>query len=309
MITSFFRKSTPLNYLIVLLIVFFSFFLYQSAHVTAGFTWELGLEKTILFVLIIASAFLTNFIIKKNGLSKDSTYAVFFYASFLLFFPTVLDNKTILAANFFVLLALRRLMSLHSPKSHKEKIFDASLWIFVAALFHFWSILFILVVFSSLFFNIARDYRNWVLPFIAFFTIVIIFVSVTLLFQTQWIAYLLESAYVDYKINYFKNSYQNIALSLFVPIALFFLFSLLVSLSNRPLVLMSSFKKIIMTFVIGVVIFIISPNKSSDLLLFTFAPLAMMANSYIEIIDNKWQKEIVFYSILICGLFAFFTQL
>jgi hypothetical protein len=72
---------------------------------------------------------------------------------------------------------------------------------------------------------------------------------------------------------------------------------------------MSSFKKIIMTFVIGVVIFIISPNKSSDLLLFTFAPLAMMANSYIEIIDNKWQKEIVFYSILICGLFAFFTQL
>jgi hypothetical protein len=309
MITSFFRKSTPLNYLIVLLIVFFSFFLYQSAHVTAGFTWELGLEKTILFVLIIASAFLTNFIIKKNGLSKDSTYAVFFYASFLLFFPTVLDNKTILAANFFVLLALRRLMSLHSPKSHKEKIFDASLWIFVAALFHFWSILFILVVFSSLFFNIARDYRNWVLPFIAFFSTVTIFISVSLLFQTHWMDYLLESTLVNYKIDYFKNNYQNIALSLFVPIALFFLFTLLTTLSSRPLVLLSSFKKIILAFIIGVVIFIISPNKSSDLLLFTFAPLAMMANSYIEIIDNKWQKEIVFYSILICGLFAFFTQL
>ena len=309
MITSFFRKSTPLNYLIVLVAVFLFFFLYQSACLTTGFTWEIGVEKSILFVLIVASLFITNFITKKNGLSKDSTYTVLFYSFFLLFFPTVLNDKMILTANFFVLLALRRLISLHSPKSQKEKIFDASLWIFVAALFHFWSILFVVLVFSSLFFNIARDYRNWVLPFIAFFTVVIVFVSFALLLQTHWIDYLLESTLVNYKIDYFKNNYQNIALSLFVPAALFFLFTLLTTLSSRPLVLLSSFKKIILAFVIGVVVYIVSPNKSNDLLLFTFAPLAMMANSYIEIIDNKWQKEIVFYSVMACGLFAFFTQL
>jgi hypothetical protein len=45
------------------------------------------------------------------------------------------------------LLALRRLISLQSMKASKEKIFDASLWVFIASLFHFWSILFIVLIF------------------------------------------------------------------------------------------------------------------------------------------------------------------
>jgi hypothetical protein len=71
----------------------------------------------------------------------------------------------------------------------------------------------------------------------------------------------------------------------------------------------SSYKKIISAFFIGVVIFVISPNKSNDLLVFTIAPLTMMATSHIEIAQVKWQKEVVLFVLIILGIFSFFSQL
>jgi hypothetical protein len=117
---------------------------------------------------VLGSVFITNFISKKNGLSKDSAYTVFFIL-LIVFFPSVLDNVNLVVANFFILLAFRRLISLQSLKASKEKIFDASFWIIVAALFQFWSILYLVLVFISIIFHVSRDYRNWFLPFIAFF--------------------------------------------------------------------------------------------------------------------------------------------
>ncbi len=309
MITSVFRKSTPINYLLILFITILSYGLYQSKHGIVAFSLiGIGL-KALVFITLMGSFFFTNFIIKKNGLSKDSTYTVFFFLVFLFFSPSILDNSRLIIANFFVLLALRKLISLHTLKASKEKIFDASLCIFIASLFHFWSILFILVVFISIFFHVGRDYRHWILPFLAFITTVVIFLMTSLVFNKNWIFELIENTSTSINIDYFQNVYQNIALSLFSTTALFFIGSLLMSYPNRQLVLKSSYNKIILSFIIGLVIYIISPNKSNDLLLFTFAPLAMIATFHIELAQIKWQKEVVMYVVLSIGLFSFFSQL
>jgi len=309
MIASLFRKSTPLNYSIVIIAVLLFFFLYQIQHATGENSLWYFIIKFGLLALIYASLFITNFIVKKNGLSKDSAFTVLFYFIFLLFFPNVLDDIRLVVANFFVLLALRRLVSLHSLKAPKEKMFDASLWIFIAAIFHFWTILFIVLVFISILFHGARDYRNWFLPFIAFFTAATIFLFFATIFDQSWIDQIINRTRFDFKINYFLNNYQNAALSIYATVALFFLVSLALSLSNRPLILHSSYKKIITAFFIGIVIYVISPNKSNDLIIFTFAPLAMMATSHIEASEVKWQRDVIVAIAIACGLFCFFSQL
>jgi len=309
MITSLFRKSTLLNYSIVIIGVVVFFFLYQIRDLSVYGT-SLGIiKKTIILITIFASIFTVNFVIKKNGLSKDSTYTVLFYFILFLFFPSLWNNFNLILSNFFILLALRRLISLQSLKTTKEKIFDASLWVFVAALFHFWSILYIVLVFIAILFHAARDYRNWFLPFIAFFTTAAIFLFMALFFDKEWIVTMINQSVVDYKINYFVNNYQNLALSLYATIGLFFLVSLLLSLSNRPLILHSSHKKIIWAFLIGIVVFVVSPNKSNDFLVFTIAPLAMMATSHIEMAQIKWQKEVILLILILSGFFTFFSQL
>lgn len=309
MITSVFKKSTPLNFSLVVILMLVFFLMYQFQDLSWTNSPFLILKKVILFCILLASIFITNFIVKKNGLSKDSTYTIFFYFLFLLFFPSVLDNTNLIVSNFFILLALRRLISLQSLKASREKIFDASLWIFLAALFHFWSIIFIVLVFISILFHVSRDYRNWILPFIAFFTAGIIFMLYAAVFNVNIIEYITRSVTISFKIDYFTNNYQNAAFSIYATIALFFIVSMFATLSNRPQILHVSFKKIIASFFIGIIIFLISTNKSSDLLLFTFAPLAIMATSHIEIVQLKLKQEIVLSVFILCSLFAFFAQL
>ena len=309
MITSVFKKSTPLNFILVVISMLVFFLIYQFQDLT--WTNSVGsiFKKSGFFFISLGSIFIANFIAKKNGLSKDSSYTILFYFLFLLFFPSVLNNLNIIASNFFILLALRRLISLQSLKASKEKIFDASLWIFIAALFHFWSILYLILVFISILFHVSRDYRNWILPFIAFLAVGIISAFFSITFHKNVIEFINANATTSFEMDYFTNNSQNAAFSIYLTIALFFVISMFASLSNKPMLLHTSFKKIIASFFIGIIIFLISSHKSNDLLLFTFAPLAMMATSHIEIKQLQLKQEIVLFVIIVCSLVVFFSQL
>ncbi len=309
MITSVFKKSTLLNLILVVILMLVFFFLYQIQDLTWTDSAVSIFKKSGLFLILLGSVFITNFIAKKNGLSKDSSYTILFYFLFLLFFPSIWDNANLIASNFFILLALRRLISLQSLKASKEKIFDASLWIFVAALFHFWSILYIVLVFISIIFHVARDYRNWVLPFIAFFAVGIISMLFSIIFYKDVLGYINANAIINFNIDYFTNNYQNAAFSIYLTIALFFVVSMFASLSSKPLLLNSSFKKVMASFFIGLIIFAISSNKSNDLLIYTIAPLAIMATSHIEVKQLQLKQEMVLGVLILCSLFAFFSQL
>ena len=140
MITSVFSKTRPFNYLIVgiLIVVFFVTKTISTAITDAS--WLYYGEKFGFLLLILATAYLTNFIALKNGLTKNNNYALLLFFIFILFFSSFFQNKNIIISNLLLLLALRRLISLKSLLATKEKIFDASFWIFIAALFHFWSI-------------------------------------------------------------------------------------------------------------------------------------------------------------------------
>ena len=309
MITSVFKKSTPLNFSLVVILILVFFLMYQFQDVSWMNSGILILKKAVILSVLLASVLITNFVAKKNGLSKDSTYTIFFYFLFLLFFPSVLDNLNLVVSNFFILLALRRLISLQSQKASNEKIFDASLWIFVAALFHFWSILFIILVFISILFHVSGQFKKWVLPFIGFFIVGIISIFLSMIFNVSIIEFINKSVQTNFEINYFTNNYQNGALSIYATVALFFVISIFATLSNRPQLLHISFKKIIAYFFIGVLIFVVSPNKSNDLLIFTFVPMAIMATSHIEMAQLKLKQEMVLFVLIACSLFAFFSQL
>ena len=309
MITTIFSKSRPFNYVLVTVLLILFFFLYQFRIVDWMQSMESVGKKAVLLSLLIGSLFISNFITKKNSLSKDNTYPFLFFFIFLILFPTTLGNSNLIISNFFILLALRRLISLQSLVAPKEKIFDASMWVFLAALFHFWSILFILLVFLSIALHVARDYRNWVLPYIAFFTVATLYVVFGLLYDTKLFSHLMDDAAFSFDFDYFTNKYQNIALSIYAAITVLFLFSQIVALPSKPLIHHNSYKKIIMAFFIGFFIYLVSPGKNNSILIYTFMPLAVMATSYFEGIKIKWTQEVT--AIIVVGLsfLSFFMQL
>ena len=309
MITSVFKKSTIVNYSLIVVSLLVLFFLYQTSDLLTA-TSVKGFPKiATLVLLLLASFFLVNFTVKKNNLTKDSSYTILFFLLFILIFPGILSSTSLLFANFFLLLAIRRLISLQTLKSPKEKIFDASMWIFIASLFHFWCILFVLLVYISIFFHVSRDYRNWLLPFVAFFATAVIFMFAALAFDKTWITHIINQTQTNFELDYFTNNYQNIALSFFVVVALYFLLSMILSLTQKPLILQASYKKMIFGFLIGLTIFLISPEKNNTTLIFTFMPLSVMCTTNIEYSQSQMYQEIVLLLLMIGCFFSFFTQL
>jgi len=309
MITSIFKKSTILNYSLVVFLLVTFFFIYQFSYSDSAFVTNDFLKIGLLLVLLITSFFFVNFIVKKNGITKNSSYAIFLFLLFLILFPSVFNNSNLLVANFFLLLAIRRMISLQTLKAPKEKIFDASIWIFIASLFHFWCILFIILVYISIIFHASRDYRNWLLPFVAFFATAVIFLLSAFIFDKSWISHLLNQTQTNFQLDYFTNNYQNIALSLYAMIAVYFVFSMIFTFTNRPLILQASYKKMIFGFLIGLLVFLISPQKENTILLFTLFPLAVMGTNNIEQSPSKVYQEIVLLLLIVGSCLCFFTQL
>lgn len=309
MLASVFNKSRPVNYVLIGATLVLCYFLYLLKVPAWTESYTHVAAKTGLLLLLAASLFLANFITRRNTLSRANTYAMFLFMVFLILFPTILVNTSIIISNFFLLLALRRLISLQSLITPKEKIFDASFWIFAAAIFHFWSIIYIVLVFISIIFHVSRDYRNWIIPFIAFFAVAVLYFMGGLITGNGFLNNFIGGAGISFDFTYFENIYQNIALAVFSSIALLFAFHYIVSITNKPLNLQSSHKKIVFSFFIGVAIYVLSANKNNSFLAFTFAPLAIMGANYLESQENKWFKEILLALIVAIAIFLFVSQL
>ncbi len=309
MIASVFSKTRPFNYLVIGILSLVFFILKTISTASADATWVYYAEELGLFLLVLGSVFLTNFIALKNGLTKGNNYALLLFFVFLLFFSSMFQNKNIIISNFLLLLALRRLISLKSLLSTKEKIFDASFWILLAALFHFWSIFYIVLVFIAIILHVSKDYRNWIIPFIALLAVTILFFLANSLLDNSLMSTLLSKTYISFDFYYFDNVYQRIALAVFTSISLFAFVLHIFDIPNKALNMQSSHKTILFSFILGVGIYVLSANKNNGSLAFCFAPLAIIGANFIEKIENNWVKEIVVYSLLAFGVFFFIMQL
>ncbi len=309
MIANVFRKTRPINYLIIGILSLFFFILKTISTASTDATWLYYTEEFGLFILVFASIFLTNFIALKNGLTKTNNYALLLFFIFLLFFSSIFQNTNIIIANLLLLLALRRLISLKSLLATKEKIFDASFWILLAALFHFWSIFYIVLVFVAIVLHVSKDYRNWIIPFIALFAVTILFFLANNLLDNTLISTLLSNTYISFNFYYFDNIYQRLALALFTSLSLFAFVLYIFDIPNKALNMQSSHKTILFSFIFGVGIYVLSANKNNGSLAFCFAPLAIIGANFLEKIENKWARESVVYALVAFGLFFFIMQL
>ncbi|WP_320816039.1 DUF6427 family protein [Flavobacterium sp.] len=309
MIASVFSKTRPINYLLIGFFIVISFIAYIISKEKFNLDWLNVINQSLFLGLIIASTVLVNFISLKNDLTKNNTYAAFLFFTFMLFFPSIFENKNILISNFLLLLALRRLISLKSMISTKEKIFDASFWIFLSALFHFWSVFYIILVFISIILDVSRDFKNWLIPFIALFTVIILFFLFNEILDNSLYERLLNKTYIGFNFSYFENVYQNLALAIFTSISLLLFVSFITGINKKMLNMQTSYKKILFSFVLGVGIYILSANKNNGYLAFSLAPLAIIGANFLEDLKTNWVKETTLYIFFFLGVFFFITQL
>ena len=129
MIANFFKQSKPINFLVLILTGVLFFILAVLLYLLKDnqiFSWGTTTLNFIVFLLIL---FLHNFITRKNNLTQNNTYGLYFFVLMFAIFPKSIHQSNILLSNFFLFFAYRRIYSLRSNLETVYKIFDSGFWI------------------------------------------------------------------------------------------------------------------------------------------------------------------------------------
>ncbi|MCK0123152.1 DUF6427 family protein [Gelidibacter sp. F2691] len=302
MISSFFSKAKPIHLLVVSALLLVVFTIAKLSALSQPLSLELFFKQTFLFGVSLASLFVLDFFVSKNNLTKKNSYKILMFGLFVAVLPETLLNSKLLLANLFILLALRRLISIRTRKEIKKKLFDAAFWISLATLLFFWASLFyILILMALLLFSII-DVKNWIIPIMGVLCVAIIAASYMIVMDIDFASSLNRFFDVSFDFTPLNSKRIIIAATLLLSYGAWASFYYLRNLkhqlkSNRP-----SFIIVIISSLIALLIILVSPFKDGSEFIFLFAPLAIIMSNYLEIIPERWFKESLIMGLIVVSI-------
>ena len=292
MITSFFSKSKPINFLIVFFISFVALLTAVFKYESGGFTMERVVKLALVFGVSYLSILVVDFIVTKNALTRKSNYEILLYSLFLLLVPQVFMSQEVLISNLLILLALRRIVSIRSQKEVIKKLFDAGVLVALASLIYFWAILFFVVILLALLFFSEQRLKSWFVPFLGVFAVIIVVIGVSVIFNDTYFGYLNITPQVDFDLSHYNSIQFIVAITVLLSFGLWSSIFYLKDLKTKTGTYKPTYKVIFVSCIVASAILIIAPNKNGSEFVFLFAPLSVVITNYIETIEDKWFKDL-----------------
>jgi len=309
MLTSFFGKSIPLNYLILSVFVVVGYLLGAIPESTLIITPYFLFVHAGFVILSVLSMLLLDFIIRKNNLTKTNTFAILFFTCFMVMLPTIFLQHKILLANAFLILALRRIMSLRSDKNSSKKILDASLWITIASLFYFWSLLFFIPLWIAIIQKPNSNYKQMLIPFTGLVAVLIINSAYQLIVHDSFAWFFNWKEPIGFDFSKYNSA------SVLVPVTVILAFYIwtgayrILKLSSVSLKEKSNYLLMFYVSLTSFFVALLGPEKTGAEILFVLAPISIIAANYIEGFETDrfvqkdvsefWFKEIMLWLVVI----------
>ncbi len=284
------------------------FLLANFEELFLSFSFPEFIEKLAVLLAYLISAYVLNFIAKKNDLTQRSAYKFLLFALFTASFWKLLENTQVIFANLCVLFALRRIISLRTKKVMQKKVFDAAFWICVASIFYFWSILFLVVVYMGIFYYLPK-FKNFLVPLVAFVTVAI------LNFTFNLVAY--EELYGFWRwfqaSNFDFSTYGSVKVLIPISIILALLvwtFANYFSLAQKAGISMRiPLNMIMISLIIAILLAVFASTKNGSELIFFFVPLSIIATTFFEQKKDRIFREVLLAILILMPIVvAFFPE-
>ncbi len=305
MISSFFAKTKPINYIVLAIFLFLFYFANVFFQMGEQRINEVIPLEIVLFVALLLAVFIINLIVRTEKATESNSYTMAFFVLLIVAFSDELVLQNVIFANFFLLLAFWRILSIKSTRSVKHKIFDASLLISIASLFYDWAIAFMLLVFFVILVYDRKTFKNWLVPFLGMASIFI--VTFTVLRLKGSLNFFEEHYKFSLGLFTTKSFFQVLNIKTLIYLILAIIVSILVfvrlrNVSGGKLLLL---RIVFLIFVLGTGIILFTPVDGSPVLL-TFFPASVFLTNYFEGIKKRKLQEVVLISCLVlaCSLFA-----
>lgn len=297
MIASVFSKSKPIN--IIIVSGFMVLLLLIAGFNQVSFDFKSLSIMAIGLGILVFSLFVFDFINSKNNLTAKNSYAILCFGVLVLLFPEAVLYPWNLWSNLLVLFALRRLISLHSRRHIKKKLFDATFWICMAAVFNPWTLLFLILVVLSLVYYSGNDIKTSVIPVLGVLCVLSLKVCYNIIIFDS---YLIESDYSFNVILDFSNYLNVESIVTFTTLGLLIIWSLvklLVGIGERNTQDKPSYVLLFWATLIAIAVSLFSVGNNGSEFIFCVAPLALVLALNIESMKKVWLVNLTISSIII----------
>ena len=309
MISSIFEKTKPVNFIILLVFLFLfywsvQFYLFDLSMSNVEIAPSMGILTILLF-----SVFIVDFVVKRNKLTSTNSFAILFFTLLFVVFPETLGDNNAIFTSFFLLLAMRRLLSIKSLKNIKLKIFDASLWICISSVFYEWALLYLLLVFVAIYIYEPKNIRNWLVIISVGFCFLIILYGILVLLDKP--NFILE--HYDFAINYDAifpiKWWTSLKMTLYALFNIALAFSAFVHLSKSGVGKVIVMRLIAFSFVIGLVVNVLVTSENNNAVMITFFPSVIFIVNYLESIKKPKFLELILVSSILIPIIVFVVKL
>ena len=297
MLANFFGKSKPVNFIVIFTLFLIYFFL-------RFLTEEISFNsfKELLGFIVVFAVF--NFIIAKNKLTFDNSFSFLFFVILIGFFPDAIQINKAFYTCLTVLIFLRKVYSLQSPKNTFHKLFDGGLWLGIAFLIEPYTVIFAVLLYASIYLHHHFTYQTLLIPVISFASVVFLFFTYCFWYDQVNDFYFLFNWDFTYNINlYLSTSYlfSIILIGVFVITAM-------VLKSPKALAILNTFRKnwilTLIHLIVAVFIILLIDNRTGGELLLLFFPTAIILANGLELYQKKWIADVVLILFLISSIVA-----
>ncbi len=306
MIANFFSKSTPARvfYLMVLLSLYYLMFLVSGNKLLMSLS-NLFINISFWFVLVLF-LLVFRFIVKKNKLTLDNLYALFLMVILMGSFGETMFYKNIIFSNLFLLFSFRKIYSLKSQINTKMKLFDAGLWVGVAAVVYSWSGLFLILIYVGLLIYQKGTFKNLCIPLVGFF--IPLFLMYTYFFYFDNVDGFMSIMELNLSLDF--TAYNN--LKLLIPVvflstillwSIIFETPRIVMVSNR---LRQAWKVILSQLLISIIVVVVLPLKNGSEILYLLFPATIIIANYLSKTTLSNFRNLIMYVFMIISVGVYF---
>lgn len=308
MISSFFGKTKPINYIVlsVFLFLFYGFFQFfnQNKEIQVD---PIPLEILTVAVLLLA-IFIINHIVRIEKVTGFSSYAMLFFVLLIVCFSDTITDKNAIFCNFFLLLMAWRLLSIKSLRNVKHRLFDASFLIGIASLFYDWALLYLVLIFFVINVYDRKTVKNWLVPFVGLLTVFILVFTIlkitdNLAFFAEHYTFSINTVGTSFFSEYVNNKLMGYSILMLILMLLVFL--RLRQKGGGKLVVL---RIVFLFFIVGVVLSLFKSKEASPVLI-TFFPAAVFLTNYLETIRKTRFKELAFGVLIFIPILVFLLEI
>lgn len=299
MLTSFFSNSKPINFIIVSLFLLFGYSLWIFLNPIAAITPSGFLNYMLIGFVFVFLILLLDFIIRKNKLTENNNLSIILFCCFILLFPAIFSEMNIIISNLFLLLALRRIVSITAIKNTNKKVLDAALFITIASLFYFWSLLYFIVLYIGILQNPKKIANQFLIPIVGFLSVFILATTYYLVMNESFFWFLKIDRSTEIDFSAYHSFSLLISASIVIALIIWTLFYRISKLSAIAKKAKSNYTLLIFVLVISFLTGILSSTKNGAEFFFVLASLSIITTNYIEGIKEFWFKELLLWVLVL----------